>query len=183
MSHEGIAKLLHAKTCVCGPRLRFCGVRANLCAQTGFFKQPCLHFPLADTYVQGGALLEEPGEKEDDPNGTPDAEPAELTAMGAQDAADAEAVLNQLMRNGANVAPPTGGEEGSSAEFFEEIRKLLADFNVSIQEESKDRKLRFHVKRLIKSHQQRGEDVDEELDFYMDDDDGDHALAACHTHT
>ena len=75
------------------------------------------------------------------------------------------------------------GEEGSSAEFFEEIRKLLADFNVSIQEESKDRKLRFHVKRLIKSHQQRGEDVDEELDFYMDDDDGDHALAACHTHT
>ena len=76
-----------------------------------------------------------------------------------------------------------GGEEGSSAEFFEEIRKLLADFNVSIQEESKDRKLRFHVKRLIKSHQQRGEDVDEELDFYMDDDDGDHALAACHTHT
>ena len=109
-------------------------------------KQPCLHFPLADTYVQGGALLEEPGEKEDDPNGTPDAEPAELTAMGAQDAADAEAVLNQLMRTGANVAPPTGGEEGSSAEFFEEIRKLLADFNVSIQEESKDRKLRFHVK-------------------------------------
>ncbi|EOD10062.1 hypothetical protein EMIHUDRAFT_216233 [Emiliania huxleyi CCMP1516] len=61
--------------------------------------------------------------------------------------------------------------EASSAEFFEEIRKLLADFNVSIQEESKDRKLRFHVKRLIKSHQQRGEDVDEELDFYMDDDD------------
>ena len=50
------------------------------------------------------------------------------------------------MRTGANVAPPTGGEEGSSAEFFEEIRKLLADFNVSIQEESKDRKLRFHVK-------------------------------------
>ncbi len=91
-------------------------------------------------------MLEEPGEKEDDPNGTPDAEPAELTAMGAQDAADAEAVLNQLMRTGANVAPPTGGEEGSSAEFFEEIRKLLADFNVSIQEESKDRKLRFHVK-------------------------------------
>ena len=163
--------------------LRSCGVRANLCARTGFFKQPCLHFPLADTYVQGGALLEEPGEKEDDPNGTPDAEPAELTAMGAQDAADAEAVLNQLMRNGAKVAPPTGGEEASSAEFFEEIRKLLADFNVSIQEESKDRKLRFHVKRLIKSHQQRGEDVDEELDFYMDDDDGDHALAACHTHT
>ena len=78
-------------------------------SQTGFFKQPCLHFPLADTYVQGGALLEEPGEKEDDPNGTPDAEPAELTAMGAQDAADAEAVLNQLMRTGANVAPPTGG--------------------------------------------------------------------------
>ena len=141
-----------------------------------------MHFPLADTYVQGGALLEEPGEKEDDPNGTPDAEPAELTAMGAQDAADAEAVLNQLMRTGANVAPPTGGEEGSSAEFFEEIRKLLADFNVSIQEESKDRKLRFHVKRLIKSHQQRGEDVDEELDFYMDDDDGDHALA-CLSHT
>ena len=133
--------------------------------------------------VARSALLGEPGEKEDDPNGTPDAEPAELTAMGAQDAADAEAVLNQLMRTGANVAPPTGGEEGSSAEFFEEIRKLLADFNVSIQEESKDRKLRFHVKRLIKSHQQRGEDVDEELDFYMDDDDGDHALAACHTHT
>ena len=27
-------------------------------------------------------MLEEPGEKDDDPNGTPDAEPAELTAMG-----------------------------------------------------------------------------------------------------
>ena len=31
--------------------------------------------------------------------------------------------------------------------------------------------------------EEEGEDVDEELDFYMDDDDGDHALAACHTHT
>ena len=52
-------------------------------------------------------MLEEPGEKEDDPNGRPDAEPAELTAMGAQDAADAEAVLNQLMRT-------AGGQRGAS---------------------------------------------------------------------
>ena len=87
-----------------------------------------MHFPLADTYVQGGASLEEPGEKEDDPNGTPDAEPAELTAMGAQDAADAEAVLNQLMRTGANVAPPTGGEEGSSAEF---LRRSVSCWQIS----------------------------------------------------
>ena len=84
----------------------------------GFFKQPCLHFPLADTYVQGGALLEELGEKEDDPNGTPDAEPAELTAMGAQDAADAEAVLNQLMRTGANVAPLTARRGGQQRRVF-----------------------------------------------------------------
>ena len=63
-------------------------------------------------------MLEEPGEKEDDPNGTPDAEPAELTAMGAQDAADAEAVLNQLMRNGAKVAPPTGGGGGQQRRVF-----------------------------------------------------------------
>ena len=84
----------------------------------GFFKQPCLHFPLADTYVQGGALLEELGEKEDDPNGTPDAEPAELTAMGAQDAADAEAVLNQLMRTEVNAAPPTARRGGQQRRVF-----------------------------------------------------------------
>ena len=76
-----------------------------------------MHFPLADTYVQGGALLEEPGEKKEDPNGTPDAGPAELTAMGAQDAADMprpwRGRAEQLMRTGVNVAPPTGGEEGS----------------------------------------------------------------------
>ena len=98
--------------------LRSCGVRANLCARTGFFKQPCLHFPLADTYVQGGALLEELGEKEDDPNGTPHAEPAELTAMGAQDAADAEAVLNQLMRTEVNAAPPTARRGGQQRRVF-----------------------------------------------------------------
>ena len=39
------------------------------------------------------------------------------------------------------------------------------DFNVALQEESKDRKYRFVVKRLMKANQRQGDEVDEELDM------------------
>ena len=37
------------------------------------------------------------------------------------------------------------------AAVLEEVSNLLRDFSQSIQEEAKDRKYRFHVKRLIKA--------------------------------
>ena len=92
--------------------------RQPLCTDRLLQVQPCLHFPLADTYVQGGALLEEPGEKEDAPNGTPDAEPAELTAMGAQDAADAEAVCGSDESGLTSKCPGRGPLESREASLF-----------------------------------------------------------------
>ena len=110
-------------------------------------------------------------EKEDDPNGpSPDGEEVDLSLLQAQDAADAEAVLTQLMRTAANVEVTTGSEV-TAALFFEEIHRLLADFNVALQDECKDRKYRFVTKRLMKAHQRQGDEVDEELDYYRDDDD------------
>lgn len=54
--------------------LQGCGVRTDLSTQTGFFKRPCKHFPLIDTYVRAGGLVAA-AEKEDDPNGaSPDCE-------------------------------------------------------------------------------------------------------------
>ena len=55
--------------------------------------------------------------------------------------------------------------------MLEEVSNLLRDFNQSIQEEAKDRKYRFHVKRLIKGHSRGLDSVDEDLDFITDDDD------------
>ena len=54
---------------------------------------------------------------------------------------------------------------------LEEVSALLAAFNQTLQEEAKDRKYRFHVKRLLKTHLQTGEDIDPDLDFITDDDD------------
>ena len=176
--------------------LQGCGVRTDLTTRTGFFKHPCKHFPLTDTYVQAGGLVAT-AEKEDDPNGpSPDGEEVrpcdratlmgphtrcrmphqrpspspwcgqvDLSLVEAQDAADAEAVLTQLMRTAANVEVTTDSE-ATAAVFFQEIHRLLADFNVALQEESKDRKYRFVVKRLMKANQQQADDVDEELDYY-----------------
>ena len=89
----------------------------------------------------------------------------DLSLVQAQDAADAEAVLTQLMRTAADVEVTTDSEV-TAATFFEEIHRLLADFNVALQEESKDRKYRFVVKRLMKANQRQGDEVDEELDYY-----------------
>ena len=47
---------------------------------------------------------------------------------------------------------------------------MLASFNQTIQEEAKDRKYRFHVKRLVKAHL-RTDTTDTDLDFITDDDD------------
>ena len=57
------------------------------------------------------------------------------------------------------------------AAVLEEVSALLAAFNQTLQEEAKDRKYRFHVKRLLKTHLQTGEDIDPDLDFITDDDD------------
>ena len=57
------------------------------------------------------------------------------------------------------------------AAVLEEVSALLSNFNQTIQEEAKDRKYRFHVKRLLKAHLQTGDDVDPDLDFITDDDD------------
>lgn len=89
----------------------------------------------------------------------------DLSLVQAQDAADAEAVLTQLMKTAAGVEVTTDSEV-TAAVFFEEIHRLLADFNVALQEESKDRKYRFVVKRLMKANQRQAEEVDEELDYY-----------------
>jgi len=63
------------------------------------------------------------------------------------------------------------GADAEGKELAEQISDLLRNFNQSIQEESKDRKYRFVVKRLMKAHQRAGETLDTELDFYRDDDD------------
>ena len=91
----------------------------------------------------------------------------DLSLVQAQDAADADAVLTQLMRTAVNVEVTTDSERAAAA-FFEEIHRLLADFNVALQDESKDRKYRFVVKRLMKANQRQGDEVDEELDYYRE---------------
>ena len=91
----------------------------------------------------------------------------DLPLVQAQDAADADAVLTQLMRTAFNVEVTTDSERAAAA-FFEEIHRLLADFNVALQDESKDRKYRFVVKRLMKANQRQGDEVDEELDYYRE---------------
>ena len=62
------------------------------------------------------------------------------------------------------------GSDGAKA-FAQEVQALVTNFNQAIQDEAKDRKYRFVVKRLMKTHQRAGEALDEELDFYKDDDD------------
>ena len=145
--------------------LQGCGVKTDISTRTGFFKRPCKHFPLTDTYVQASGLVAT-AEKEDDPNGaSPDGEEVDLSLVDSQDAADAEAVLTQLMRTATNVEVTTDSEQAAAA-FFEEIHRLLNGFNVALQDESKDRKYRFVVKRLMKANQRHADEVDEELDYY-----------------
>lgn len=86
----------------------------------------------------------------------------DLTRVDAQDAADAEALLGQLMqvKAGTEGAPGDSGEATAKTKaqrFYEEVSGLLRDFNVSISDESKDRKYRFHIKRLMKSHERQVE--------------------------
>ena len=151
--------------------LQQCGITSNLTVRSGFFKQPCKHFPLKDTYVtlmHGAVDADEAAGKEDDPNGDGGGEEPP-SKMDAEDAADALALMNQLMRSNAG-----GGADDSHAAFrlvVDEISSLITAFNQSLQEESKDRKYRFVTKRLMKAHQRAGDTLDDELDFYRDDDD------------
>ena len=143
--------------------LQFCGVNTNLTVHNGFFKHPCKHFPLGDSYVTLAHCAEATvGNKEDDPNVDPD---VEMTELDASDAADAQALFQQLMR------PADAADDVTAGAKLAEFSALISAFNSSIQEESKDRKYRFAVKRLMKGHQRAGETLDEELDFYRDDDD------------
>ena len=148
--------------------LAYIGIDTNLSVQNGFFKQPWKHFPLKDrTY---SVAMAEEGDKEDDPTeARPDGEAVDQTVIAAQDAQDADAVLGQLMR----TALPEDQQELSPdrAAVLEEVSALLAAFNQTLQEESKDRKYRFHVKRLLKGHLRAGDAVDPDLDYITDDDD------------
>ena len=57
------------------------------------------------------------------------------------------------------------------AAVLEEVSALLSSLNQTIQDEAKDRKYRFHVKRLLKAHLRAGDSVDPDLDYITDDDD------------
>ena len=151
--------------------LKSCGIQTNLTIRNGFFRHPCKHFPLADSYVMGGQYNQTPGvaNKEDDPT-APDADTSEVSA---QDAADAQALFNQLLQVAAQprAVPGAGAATAMPPVLLDEISSLITSFNQSIQEESKDRKYRFVVKRLMKTNQRAGNTLDNELDFYRDDDD------------
>ena len=88
--------------------------------------------------------------------------------LEAQDAADADAVLGQLMR----TALPADQQviNPDAAAVLEEVSSVLRDFNQTLQQEAKDRKYRFHIKRLLPAHLQTTT-LDAELDFISDDDD------------
>ena len=91
------------------------------------------------------------------------------TELAAQDTADVDAVLGQLMR----TALPDGQQQMSDdrSAVLEEVSALLAAFNQTIQDEAKDRKYRFHVKRLLKAHLRTDDSTDPDLDYITDDDD------------
>ena len=150
--------------------LQSCGVNTQSAKLKGFFKRPHKHYPLTDTFVSAAACPEaDTGGKEDDPEGEDGGDG--VTAIDAQDTADAEAVMAQLLRQGLPEADRELQTDEAGKELVESVQALLTSFNQSIQEESKDRKYRFVVKRLMKAHQRHGETLDEELDFYRDDDD------------
>jgi hypothetical protein len=143
------------------------GIDTNLSTRNGFFSHPWKHFPLKDrTYA---AAMAETGEKEDDPATTQPDEPVDQTVLAAQDAADIDAVLGQLMRTGLQAGDQQIASDTSAV--LEEVSALLAAFNQTIQDESKDRKYRFHVKRLLKAHLRAGDAIDPDLDYITDDDD------------
>ena len=75
--------------------LQYIGIDTDLSTETGFFKHPWKHFPLADVYASCMAGLdEEAGQKENDPTeGSPE-ETIDQTVIDAQDAADADAVIS-----------------------------------------------------------------------------------------
>ena len=129
----------------------------------------CIYrFPLKDTYVSNAACTDAAAaNKEDDPNG--DDGGGAQTVINSEDAADAEAVMAQLMRTGCEDDDGNDDQAAAAMALLDWIMPLLSDFNQSIQEESKDRKYRFVVKKLMKAHQQHGESLDDELDFYRDD--------------
>ena len=105
----------------------------------------------------------ETGGKEDDPTLPDGDEVVDQTVLAAQDAADVDAVLGQLMRT---ALPPDQQETTADrAAVLEEVSALLASFNQTIQDEAKDRKYRFHVKRLLKAHLRAGDAIDPDLDL------------------
>lgn len=155
--------------------LHYCGMDTTSATLTGFFKHPYKHFPLADVYdvrKDTGGDVGGDGDDEDPPEERPPHhEEVDSLTVDAADAADAEALLTQLMRAHPQVGEVQGrlGSDAAKA-FATEVNALIVNFNQSIQEEAKDRKYRFVVKRLMKAHQRNGT-LDDELDYYRDDDD------------
>jgi len=159
--------------------LKYCGVNTDEAARQGFFKHPSKHFPLKDIYdvaADSGAGDLHGNDEEDSPDAPverpPHLEDTDITTIDATDAADAAALIAQLMRAHPHIGEVEGrlGSEDAKA-LAHEVQSLVNNFNHSIQEEAKDRKYRFVVKRLMKAHQRAGDTVDEELDCYRDDDD------------
>lgn len=76
-----------------------CGIDTTSASLQGFFQHPWKHFPLKDTYVSRAECPEAAtANKEDDPSGDDPDEAIDLTTIDAHDAADAEAVMGQLLR-------------------------------------------------------------------------------------
>ena len=86
---------------------------------------PCKHYPLKDTYVAAVPCTEaNRADKEDDPNGDlPGGYEVDLTAVDAQDAADADAVLTQLMRQ---QLPADDQGEGTTTEAAKELMQEIS---------------------------------------------------------
>ena len=132
--------------------LQYCGVDTNDASRKGFFKHPCKHFPLKDVYdVRNDSSTSDlAGDNEDPPDERPPhLEDVDVTTIDAEDAADAAALIAQLMRNHPRVGEVEGRLGSADAKSLaHEVQSLVNNFNQSIQEEAKDRKYRFVVKRV-----------------------------------
>ena len=80
--------------------LTFCGIDSGDATKAGFFRHPCKHFPLKDLYdVRSDTGTGDLDGNDDDPGERPPhLEDVDVTTIDAADAADAEALITQLMR-------------------------------------------------------------------------------------
>ena len=100
-------------------------IDTNLSTRNGFFRNPWKHFPLKDRSYT--SAMAETGEKEDDPTLPGGDEVVDQTVLAAQDAADVDAILGQLMRTA--LPPDQQQTTADRAAVLEEVSALLASFN------------------------------------------------------